>query len=103
MKYEVQIPEIGYQWKADSQHDTYEEAKNRALEIVGSNDYYSEPHEESKFVTPEPPFIWNGYIYENKLTGEKKDSHYEKLFKLDEGYFGKKGSDDWSCRITVIN
>lgn len=47
MKYVVKIPNTttGYisEWKVDSEHNSYDKAKNRCLEILGTNNYYAEP------------------------------------------------------------
>jgi hypothetical protein len=104
--YQVQVFDtIKLEWLDDLKYDNYEDAKKRCIEIVGTDDYYSEPFERSKYITPPLPFEWNGTEYENKETGEKRQGENKLLFRLKEGYFAKEKNDFgyWDCRIYVIN
>ena len=100
MKYQVQLYEGPEKWKLDSEYDNYENAKKRCLEIAG-DDCDIESHKETKYVSPAAPYEWDGIKYINKKTGEIAKGEDVTLFNLKEGYFGKKGGENWDCRIYV--
>lgn len=101
MKYKVQTFNKDTKvWTTESNHKEYKNAKKRCIEIVGDEDYYSEPITETVLVSPEKEgFFWNGITYMNNK-GETKKSYERILFEASEGYFGKKNEETWICRIS---
>lgn len=81
--------------------DNYQDAKKKCIELVGDENYYSEPIEETEYVTPEEEgYKWNGFVFMDEK-GKTKKAYTKTIVSLSEGYFGTRDKNSpWVCRIS---